>query len=278
VTLRELLGVVGLNAVYVVAGVGIVAAARPPGSAFVRLLAATHLLGFAFVSLVDLLLLIVFDAEPGVGSSLLPAACVAALGAWRMRDRRPRLRIRLGGRDDVVALAFAAAFLAGCAQLLRLAYQQGLSAWDAWSFWTPKALSIARFGLDSVHFSVIAARTYPLLVPVTDVTVFAYAGGTDVVPLSLQFFFLFIGFAAAVWAVAGLLGARPLTIWPALALLVVIPAGVGRYLAPQADFTLDYLFVVGLGLALVWVRTRAAWALLLALVPWAAAEIGRAHV
>jgi len=120
----------------------------------------------------------------------------------------------------------------------------GLSAWDAWAFWVPKAKVIYFFGeLDEQFFRELANPTYPQLVPALEASAFNFMGSVDAVTLHLQFWFLACSFVASV---AGLLAARVpgLLLWPFLLLVLVAPRIVGRSLDPQADFLLDYLFAL----------------------------------
>jgi len=228
------------------------------------------------VSTIGVELLIVFGVRPGVVSSVVIAAVIATIGCVARRTHPPRDEPRPRARPalsiaSIVGISFFGMTLFMLVHLLRLAYTQGLSAWDAWSFWTPKALAIHFDGLDPGWFGTISAHTYPLLVPVTDASVFAFAGGTDPVPLSLQFFLLFVGFVGAAAGLSGRLGARAWAIWPLLASLVVFPAGLGRLLAPQGDFLLDYFFAISVGLFLLWLRRRESWLLVSGIVLIAAA-------
>jgi hypothetical protein len=87
---------------------------------------------------------------------------------------------------------------------------------------------------------------------------FGFMGTADTTLLHVQFWLLLAAFAAAV---AGLL--RPIVpvglIWPFLLLLVVLPEVNLHGLAPQADFTLDWLFAAaGLCIAL-WIVRGEGW-------------------
>ena len=156
----------------------------------------------------------------------------------------------------LVVLYLEALFRAG-----RLA---GLSAWDAWAFWVPKAKAIYFFGdLDEQFFRELANPTYPPLLPALEASAFHFMGSADVVTLHLQFWFLACGFAAAV---AGLLAPRvsSLVLWPFLLLVLVAPRVVGRNLDPQADFLLDYFFALAALLVALWLLDRRPWQLVAA--------------
>jgi hypothetical protein len=80
-------------------------------------------------------------------------------------------------------------------------------------------------------------------------------GAAEPVTLHLQFWFLFVGFVAAV---AGLLAprVRPLFLWPTLLLLVVAPQVADHAPQPTADFLLDELFVIGALVLALWLVDR----------------------
>jgi hypothetical protein len=270
VTLRELAGVLALNSVCVVAGVGIVGARLASLSRLIRLGGLVLLVGFAAVMSASVEVLILVGVRPSILSVTTIALLLGAAGLG-VRLRFPpatppaappaappaveRASLRVAGA------VFFGVVLFFLVDLLRLAYTQGLTAWDAWAFWTPKALAIHHEGLDPSLFETISAHTYPLLVPVTDASVFAFAGGTDPVPLSLQYFVLFAAFIAAVAALAYAAGAQGWAVWPLLATLVVLPAGLVRFLAPQGDFLLDYFLATSVAAALLWLRRRESWLL-----------------
>jgi hypothetical protein len=138
---------------------------------------------------------------------------------------------------------------------------RGLSAWDAWAFWVPKAKAIYYFGgLDEQFFRELVNPTYPTLLPALEASSFGAMGSADVVTLHLQFWFLACGFVASV---AGLLAPRvpALLLWPFLLLVLVAPRIVGRSLDPQADFLLDYLFALAALLIALWLAERQPWQL-----------------
>jgi hypothetical protein len=145
--------------------------------------------------------------------------------------------------------------------LFRAARLSGLYAFDAWSFWVPKAKAIYFFdGLDEQFFSELPNATYPPLVPTLEATAFNFMGSADVVTLHVQFWFLLTAYVAAV---AGLLATRvpPVLLWSFVLLALVSPRVVGRTLEPQADFTLDYLFAIAALLVALWLIEREPWQL-----------------
>ena len=161
----------------------------------------------------------------------------------------------------LVAVAFGALIVVYLEALFRAGRLAGLSAWDAWAFWVPKAKAIYFFGgLDEQFFRELANPTYPPLVPALEASAFHFMGSADVVTLHVQFWFFACGFVAAV---GGLLAPRvpALLLWPFVLLTLVAPRVVGRTLDPQADFLLDYLFALAALLVALWLVDREPWLL-----------------
>jgi hypothetical protein len=231
---------------------------------FCRFAGLAYLLGVAVFGAVWTLLLIV-----GVGFGLLSiAASVVILGACSVllgvRIGRPRPRLgRLGpvGFASLVAAVGVAAAGLFLETLFRAGRLQGLFAWDAWSFWVPKAKAIYFYGgLDHQFFTSLPGAPYPPVIPLVDAGAFHFMGGPDTVTFHLQYWFLAVGFVAAV---AGILWQRvpPWILWPFLVLGLVAPRISTRLLTPQADFLLDFFFVVAVLLVGIWLRDRSRWLL-----------------
>ncbi len=109
-------------------------------------------------------------------------------------------------------------------------------------------------------FTTLPGPTYPPLVPLLDAAAFHAMGGTHVVTLHVQFWFFTLGFVAAL---AGVLAphARPWLLWPALLLLLVVPRTNERLFTPQADFLVDYFFVLAAVLLVLWLDLGDRWRL-----------------
>jgi hypothetical protein len=165
-----------------------------------------------------------------------------------------------------VAVVFGSLIVVYLEALFRAGRLSGLSAWDAWAFWVPKAKAIYFFGgLDEQFFRELANPTYPPLVPALEASAFHFMGSADVVTLHVQFWFFACGFVAAV---AGMLAPRvpALLLWPFLLLVLVAPRIVGRSLDPQGDFLLDYFFALAALLVALWLVEREPWLLATAAV------------
>lgn len=274
-TVRALAGLAAYNGFLLCVGLAVVAAIRGWRSwpDLIRIAGAAYLLGVALVGVVLTIELVVgvpFTLASVVltGAGLVGIALVlrAPLARWRP-GLTPESRRGLG----LVSAAFGLLVIVCLEALFRAGRLAGLSAWDAWAFWVPKAKAIYFFGgLDEQFFRELANPTYPPLVPALEASAFHFMGSADVVTLHLQFWFFACGFAAAV---AGLLAPRvsPLLLWPFLLLVLVAPRVAGRNLDPQADFLLDYFFAIAALLFALWLIEREPWLLVSASILMAGA-------
>jgi hypothetical protein len=275
-TVRALLGLVVFNAFLLGVGVSVLAAARGwrSWSDLARCAGIAYFLGVALVGVVltvELVVGVPFSMATilltGLGLVAVALALRAPLARWRPAPSPDRAR-GLG----FVTFVFGLLVVVCLEALFRAGRLAGLSAWDAWAFWVPKAKAIYFFGgLDEQFFRELANPTYPPLVPALEASAFHFMGSADVVTLHLQFWFFACGFAAAV---AGLLAPRvaPILLWPFLLLVLVAPRVAGRNLDPQADFLLDYFFALAALLLALWLVEREPW-LLAAACPLLAAAL-----
>ena len=234
---------------------------------FGRFAGLAYLLGVALFGAAWTLLLVV-----GVRFGLLPivisAAILGSLGvALGVRNRRPKPGLgRLGtvGAHSLVSAVGVAAAGLFLEALFRVGRLSGLFAFDAWAFWVPRAKAIYFYGgLDHQIFTTLPNPSYPPVIPIIDAAAFHFMGEPDTVTLHLQYWFFAVGFVAAV---AGLLWRRvpPWILWPFLVLMLVAPRLSVRLLTPQADFLVDFLFVVAALLVGIWLRDRERWLLVAA--------------
>lgn len=276
-TVRALVGLVVLNAVFLAVGLSWMWALRGFGSRYdvlrcagLAYLVGTALMGVTFST--TLVLAVPFNLGSflaiAAGLVLLATAPRRASSRWRSRPRPAST----GGVGPVAAI-FGLLIVVYLEALFRAARLSPLSAWDAWAFWVPKAEAIYFFeGLDEQFFREIANPAYPPLVPALEASAFLFMGSPDVVTLHVQFWFFLSGFTAAV---AGLLAprVRPLLLWPFVLLTLVAPRVVGRTLDPQGDFLLDYFFALAAGLVVLWILEREPWLLACASILLAAALV-----
>ncbi len=264
-TIRALLGLAVFNAFMLGIGVAMLWAARGWSSLadLGRLSGLAYMLGVALLG-VTLSLELVLGVPFSLATVVITGAVLvlASLGVRRLFGRwRPRPREgRLAGLG-LVGAAFGLLVVVYLEALFRAGRLAGLSAWDAWAFWVPKAKAIYFFGgLDDQFFRELVNPTYPPLLPALEASAFHFMGSPDVSTLHLQFWFFACGFAAAV---AGLLAPRVpgVLLGPFLLLVLVAPRVVGRNLDPQADFLLDYLFALAALLVALWLLEREPWQL-----------------
>jgi hypothetical protein len=263
VTAGALAGVACSNALYLVVGCAVLWGIGTYDSwgSVLRLAGLGYLVGVAVLGIVWTLAVVV--AVPfGVATIVASAVAVSAssiLWGHRRGNRLPR-----GGRQRIAAASLLAAAWIGLAgvfleALFRAARLHGLFAFDAWVFWVPKGKALYYFGgLDEQFFTSLPGPTYPPLVPLLDAAAFHAMGGADTVTLHVQYWFLAVGFVAAV---AGLLAPHVPSwlLWPSLLLVLVAPRLTDRLLDAQADFLVDYLFVAAAVAVALWLVARETW-------------------
>ena len=271
-TAQSLLGLLALNVLFLVVGSVMVWALRGDDAwgELVRLAGLAYLAGAATV-----VTLCSFALVLGTGVGVLAVAAVAAgvaaaaVAAGRALGRTLPARVRgpgPSGREPFRLVGLAAAgltvlYLANFFRAARLQTQFTFAEWDVWNSWTTKAKSFYLFGgLDETVYATFFMPGYPIFVPTLEAIAFHFMGAPDTTTLHLQFWLLLVGFVAAV---AGLLRpAVPLVVvWPFLLLLVLLPELNVHVIAPQADFTLDFLFATASLLVALWVVRREPWLL-----------------
>jgi hypothetical protein len=273
---RAYLGLAALDALLLVAGLGVLAAlglVRSRGSAL-RLAGLAFTVGWAAVGIAAVLLLV-------VGIPLTPwsvaVVCVAlgALGSVRRAPAVPEPARRRSGRLLPLVVLSAAVVVLFVVELGRRAFAAGAAYHqDAWGFWLPKAKLIALTGgLDTGAGGVtsFAHADYPPLVPALDAVAFRFMDGLHASALPVQEWVIATAFLGAL---AGLLARRvpPWVLWPCLALIALSPA-FGRWVGVGlADPQLAYLFALaGVCVALWLLDGPGAWVALAALLLAAAA-------
>ena len=274
-TVRALAGLAVFNGFVLLVGAATLATLRGWRSwhELVRTAGLAYMLGVALVG-VTLSITLVLGVPYSFGALVLTGLllALAALALRRPFARwRPRLPSERAPGVGLVAVAFGVLVAVYLEALFRASRLAGLSAWDAWAFWVPKAKAIYFFGgLDEQFFRELANPSYPPLVPALEASAFHFMGSADAVTLHVQFWFFACGFVAAL---AGLLAPRvsAVLLWPCLLLVLVAPRVVGRNLDPQADFLLDYFFAVAALLVAFWLVEREPWLLETASVFMAAA-------
>lgn len=144
-----------------------------------------------------------------------------------------------------------------------------LVAYDAWNFWIPKAKTLYFFGLDAHLLRSIPNSSYPLLVPGLDAIVFRFAHTLDPAALAQQYGFLLLGLVGSVVSLLSPISRRGL-VWLFVATMLVVPEVSHRWFQLLADWTLDTFFVVTALMLLRWLVTRERWLLWAVPIPLAA--------
>ena len=267
-TVQALAGLASLNALYLLCGAMLLWAIRglDTWTDVLRLAGLAYIVGIVVTGVTWTLLLIVgvpFSLALVLAVPLVLTAASGIVGARRGRALPRGGRFESGSSLVVTAVGIAATgvLLQG---LFRSARLSGLYAWDAWSFWIPKAKAIYYFGeLDEGFFTSLPGASYPLLMPTLDAAAFHVMGSPEVVTLHVQYWLFGVGF---VWALAGLLAERvpAWILWPFVLLGLVAPRIGRRFSITEADLFLDFLFVLAALLVVAWIADRARWRLVVA--------------
>ena len=242
----------------------------------VRLAGVAYLLGVAS-------LMIVLTASLVVGLPFGPplvlacglALVVGGILLGRRKGRRlPPLRTpawRLPAAPSVVSAVFIAAAVVYFEAFFRSERLAELYDWDAWFTWTLKAKTLFYFGgMEDWVFGTAAhsggvLTSYPPGFPAVQAASFHAMGSADVVTLNLNYWFLTLGFAAAV---AGLLAprVRSVIVLPVLLVMLVLPGLTGIPVPGGADRPLAYLVATAALLVVLWLDERQTWQLAAAAV------------
>lgn len=267
-TMRAIVGLVVLNALFLASGAAILWLVRGwrTWPELARLGGLAYLVGVAGMGTCLVLLLIAgVPFSAGLVLAVTGVLVVAAaLGGRRLGRSRPTLGTVPESRNVFVAavgIALTGVFFEALFRATRLS---GLYHWDAWAFWVPKGKAIYFYGgLDEQFFTTLPGAPYPPLVPVLDAAAFHFMGGPDVVTFHLQFWFLALGFT---WFLAGVLCERvpAWILWPFVVLMLVAPRFGPRFATPEADFLLGFFFVAAAVLVYFWLQEPGRWRLLLA--------------
>ncbi|MGZ4398228.1 MAG: hypothetical protein ACXVZ1_07390 [Gaiellaceae bacterium] len=269
-TLVAIAGLVALNLLLLAAGSGVLWATCGWDSwlELARLAGVAYLAGVATVGVL-LVLELTAGISFGLTAILVTALAVLAVGIVLGRAFGRRRPPRRGGTATAlsgpalvhgVGIALAVLYLEAQFRAARLA---GLYEWDAMAFWVPKAKAIYYFGgLDQQFFSSLPGPSYPPLVPALDASAFTFMGATDPITLHLMFWFLLVGYLAAV---AGLLATRvrSLALWLPLLLVALSPVLIDHGVASLADLLLDYFIGLAALLFALWLLEKRRWQLTL---------------
>ena len=276
---RAIFGVVALNAWFLVVGTALLFGLRGWRSwgELARLCGLAYMLGVAATSTVlvwSLVVAIPFSVWTVLAVGVVVAVVAVAVGVRLGRRMPPRAGLRLPALSLVAAVFAALVAVYGEAQF-RAGRLASLTEFDGWFFWVAKARAIYFFGgLDRQFFAELPHHGYPPLVPTVEAAAMRFMGSPDVVTLHLQFWFLLVGFVAAL---VGVLAPRipALFLWPPLLLVLVTPRVVGYALQAQADFLVEELLALAALLIGLWLVDRRDWQLVAAAILLAAAMLSK---
>ncbi len=260
-------GILALNALFLVAGVAILAGIRGFASVvdLLELLGLALILGLCSVGVLATLVLVAGGGLPtgtivGLAGGIIATGIALAVVNGR-RSPRTLGRLPRPTPGNLVAAACAVAALAVLLALFRVARVTQLEGADSWEFWVPKAQVIYfKGGIGDPLFTTFAGPNYPLLVPALMAMDFRFMGSANAPELAVQLWIVYAAFVLAAGALLRRL-VRPWLGWLFVALTAVIPALDTRVIDSEGDWTLDILFALCAILAIGWLRTRERWQL-----------------
>jgi len=248
------------NALLLAAGCGVTGALGWwRGRAVARVLGLSYLAGVAAFGVLAQLLY-VCGASLATWQVVLICAALAA-GAVGSARGRP-LRRAAPTRWRVVAVAVAAMLVLLAIDL----WYQPLWAYDAWTFWTPKAHALWALGLEPQWFTQanLTSPDYPILLPSIEAAGFHFTGYEQSL-LDLQSLLFFAAFLRAVYELAHE-HADGAVLWAVLVMLAIAPSVADQLAAAEADVPLAVLFATAGLCGARWLLTAERRALALAAV------------
>jgi hypothetical protein len=271
---RANFGPVAADALFVLAGFGVLNAIGFLRNSLLDVLAAVglaFLAGVSFVTVVAVGLLtlgVPFRLPTFVALSLASATLGLLvrrewLGALRARRSAiPDLKsmLRRANPQAWIACVTVVAFAAYAVVGAFMARVRPLIEWDSWSIWGRKGEMLFYSGSLPVEFFTSSAYAfmhpdYPMLVPVFESIQFRAMGTTDTQAIHWQFWLLLVAF---VWAII-YLGLRRGTLleWLPLAIAVsIVPAVYSQLLTAYADIPMALFLALGVLMLGEWLTTR----------------------
>jgi hypothetical protein len=243
----DLGGLLLVNLLWLAAGAGVThVAGWWRGRGIVASLGVVYLAGVAAYGVVAQLLF-VLGLSLGRAEIVLVCAVLAAGVAVGRGGRPARLP-----RPGLPAAAVAAVLVVLAIDL----WFQPLWAYDAWTFWTPKAHALAALGgLDASWFSQpeLLNRDYPILLPAVEAAGFRFTGyETGLLDLqSLLFVVALMGAFAQIVRVRA-----PRWSWVIALLVVLAPSLADQLASSEADVPLACFYACAAACAYLWHRER----------------------
>jgi hypothetical protein len=275
-TVRAIAGLVVLNVLLAVLGCALLCALRPGTTRreLLRLAGVGYLLGVAAL-MVALTILIVLGIPVNLLSTVLVGVALFAACAFSAGRRRSRSNAKPS--TTAVVSIWSGALIALLAVVLEAVFRkgrlQGLIEFDGWDSWGPKTKALYHFGHLDPHFLAgLPGGSYPPGLPALLATGLHAIGSPDVVTLHLQYWFLGVGFLAAL---LGLLATRvtPLLLLPFVLVVFVLPDIRSRSVDMYGDLPLGFLVATAALLVALWLEERRPWQLPTASLLLAAAAL-----
>jgi hypothetical protein len=260
----SLIGLLGANALMLVAGVGVVGFRR---------LGVAYLAGIALCGVLAAELAVV---GVGYGWTLLALTAAGAAGYRfrRLRGARGGIRLTRPSAPALVSIALLLVLLVRAWPAFRV---QPFDEYDGWAMWAMKAHALYLFGgADPKLFAAPAAAPlhldYPLFLPSLEALGYRSLGAFDTQLVHLQFLLLAV---ASIAALAWLLRATapPWLVWAVVLAFAAAPNVLLRLLTGYADIPLALLVAPGLVAAARWLVTRERFLLELATLLLGAAAL-----
>ncbi len=272
--MRVNFGPVAADALFVLAGFGVLNAIGILRSSlwdFFAAIGLAFLAGVSFVSTSAIVLLTIgvpLRLPTFVALSLATAALgLLARREWlrMLRPRRPaigelRSALRRMSARSWIATVTLVAFALYAVVVSYFARVRGLSEWDAWSIWARKGEMLFYTGTLPKDFFASSAYVfmhadYPLLIPVFESIHFRAMGTIDTQAIHWQFWLLLVGF---IWALL-YLGMRRGTFFEWLPIVVavsIVPAVHSQLLTAYADIPMALFLALGVLLLGEWLAAR----------------------
>jgi hypothetical protein len=257
---------VGISALFVIAGQGVLLAAglttirirtllASSGLAYLVGVAATLLFGIALLTVggelnlpVFLVLTLLLGAA-GAGIALRRGRLAAAVEPERVAAATRAEKIVIGVALALLLILLVAGLLA--------AGVRPLAEWDSWSIWTRKAVWLTNNGLDSQLFAAptyaFSHLDYPILLPLFESVYFRGMGGVDSQAIHAA---LWIFYVASLGSLA-YLGSRFARIWVWLPVVLALALGsqyFGELLTGYADVPMGLMAAPGVLCLGLWMR------------------------
>ena len=277
-TIRALVGLTAFNVYLAAFGTALLFALRPSTTRreAVRLVGVSYLLGVA-VLIALLTVLIVVGVLVNTVSIVLVTIAVSFVAVWLVKRRQPT---PASGLDEpswrlltIASSAVFAAIVIALEAIFRKGRLQGLLEFDSWDSWGPKAKALYHFGrLDPSFLDGFPGGSYPPGLPALLSAALHAIGSADMVTVHLQYWFLGLGFLAAL---VGVLATRvtPLLLLPFVLLVYVMPDIRSRSVDMYGDLPLGFLIAMGAVLLALWLERRERWHLPVAALLFAGAAL-----